>query len=110
MCDMLEVRTTAAEEGYRLTICRRRVEGFLRKKIVFEPISDWDNGIAELHPLAAAILDDLQSKGSVRRLDASRCVLTFAGAAGLENADAVAINLLPAFPYQLEIQIGRAHV
>src|SRR5438128_1285130 len=98
---MLEIRTNVVEAGYRLTICRRKVEGLLRKRASFEPAQNWDDGLAELHPLAAGVIDELQNQRKLLRHDAGSCILSFADAAGLENSDAEAINLLPAFPFQL---------
>ena len=101
---MLEVRSELVEEGYRLKIFRRETEGLLRKKTVFVPCASWEGGLKELSPFAAAVLDDLQAAGKLGPVDAQTKFLGFSAAAGLQNADAEVLGLLPAFPYQLDIQ------
>lgn len=101
---MSEVRSALAENGYRLNICRRETEGVLRKKVLFVPVDLWEEGLKELPPLAAAVLDDLQATGKLTFVDAHTGFLNFAAAAELHNADAEAVGLLTPFPYQLDIQ------
>lgn len=101
---MLEVRSTVSGRGYLLQVCQRRQEGLLRKKIVFEPVSDWTSGVAALAPLNAAVLDELQHWGKLEVIDASSRLLTFSDAAEVPAGDAELLNLLPSFPFQLDIQ------
>src|SRR5271163_968192 len=100
---MLEVRSELLENGYRLNICRRK-EGLLRRKATFEPVQGWDDAVTELNPLAAAVIDELEQAGKLIPGGSGSKVLGFAAAAELQNSDAEALNLLPAFPYQLDIE------
>src|SRR6266404_1081943 len=100
---MLEVRSHVSDNGYRLCIGRRR-EGILRRKVSFEPVLDWEKGLAELHPLTAAIIDELDYAKKLGRIDAESRLLGFANAAEVQNGDAALLGLLPPFPYQLDIQ------
>jgi SNF2 family DNA or RNA helicase len=101
---MSEIRSELLENGYLLQICHRKIEGILRKKVNFEPITNWDEGLKELNPLAAAVIDELAQTGELIGLDANKKHLSFASAANLHNLDAEALNLLPPFPHQLDIQ------
>lgn len=101
---MPEVRSTVSDRGYLLQVCQRRQEGLLRRRVVFEPVSDWISGVAELAPLDAAILDELQHLGKLEVIDSSSRLLTFGDAAEIPAGDAELLNLLPSFPYQLDIQ------
>src|SRR5258708_29300644 len=100
---MLEVRSDLSDNGYRLYIGRRR-EGIFRRKMSFEPVPDWEKGLAELHPLTAAIIDELDYAKKLGRVDAESRLLEFANAAEIQNSDAALLDLLPPFPYQLDIQ------
>jgi hypothetical protein len=100
---MSEVRSTLVEGGYQLDIGVCETEGFLRKKVHFVPAA-WEEGLAKLSPLAAAVLDDLEVAGKLVSVDRHTRFLNFAGAAELENADAEALGLLPPFPYQLDFK------
>src|SRR5580704_2966429 len=100
---MLEVRSDAVQRGYRLCIGQRR-EGLLRRTSTFEPLASWQAGVEGLNPLAAAVIDELDQAGNLVQLDAASKFLGFAAAAELPNSDAEALNLLPPFPYQLDIQ------
>jgi hypothetical protein len=100
---MLEVRSDLSDNGYRLHIARRR-EGIFRNKMFFEPVPDWENGLAQLHPLTAAIIDELDYAKKLGGIDAQSRLLEFASAAELQNSDAALLNLLAPFPYQLDIQ------
>src|SRR5215471_15076249 len=101
---MLEVRSELSEVGYQLSICSKHSAGLLKKRTVFEPIADWETGLAQLQPLAAAILDELEHTKKLNVVDSGRRLLSFAAAAELQNSDAALLDLLPALPYQLEIQ------
>ena len=100
---MLEVRSELLENGYRLNIFRRK-EGLLRRKATFEPIQSWGEAVAGLNPLAAAVIDELEQAGKLISSGSGGKVLGFAAAAELQNSDAEALNLLPPFPYQLDIE------
>ena len=101
---MLEVRADVLPgAGYLLTICRRRVEGWVRKRVVFDPISDAQGDLRDLNPLTAAIWDELRSAGKLSPHNGGY-LLRFSAAAQLSNADALSFNLLPSFPYQLDLQ------
>lgn len=100
---MLEIRSELSDTGYRLYIGRRR-EGFLRRKVSFEPVSDWEGGTAQLHPLTAAIIDELDHGQKLDRVAADSRLLEFANAAEIPNSDAALLDLPPPFPYQLDIQ------
>ena len=100
---MLEVRSEVVQKGYRLYICRRK-EGLLRRSTTFEPVASWEAGVEGLNPLAAAVIDELEQAGKLGRHDAGSKLLRFAAVAELPNSDAEALNLLPPFPYQIDIQ------
>jgi hypothetical protein len=100
---MLEVRSNLLDNGYRLYIGQRR-EGIFRKKASFERVPDWEKGLTELHPLTAAIIDELDYAKKLGRIDAQSTLLGFASAAELQNSDAALLNLLPPLPFQLDIQ------
>ena len=76
----------------------------MRTRSTFEPIAKWDLGLAELNPFAAAVIDELEQTGKLIQHDEASKVLGFAAAAELQNSDAGALNLLPPFPHQLDIQ------
>ena len=99
---MLEVRSTIEDGGYRLEICRRATEGIMRKRVAYHPADDWTDGLRQIQPIVAATLDELGDKLEI--LNSSARFITFATAAELENADAEALNLLPPFPYELDVQ------
>jgi hypothetical protein len=101
---MAEVHSELVENGYQLEICNRKVEGLFRKKSSFEPIADWDDGVAQLDPITAAVIDELTRENKLARTGPGRGQLDFSAAALLHNVDAEALNLLPPFPYQLEVQ------
>lgn len=101
---MPEIRSTVSDKGYLLQVCQRRQEGLLRRRVVLDPMSDWTSGVAELAPLAAAILDELQYLGKLEVIDSNSRLLTFSDAAEIPAGDAELLNLLPSFPYQLDIQ------
>jgi hypothetical protein len=101
---MAEVHSALVENGYQLEICNRKVEGLFRKKISFDAISDWNDGVAQLDPITAAVIDELTRENKLTGTDLSTRQLDFAAAALLHNVDAEALNLLPPFPYQLEVQ------
>jgi SNF2 family DNA or RNA helicase len=101
---MLEIRSELVESGYRLQICRCHTEGLLRKKLSYVPVTNWEEGLKELSPFAAAVADELEQSEKFSKIDAGNKLLAFAAAAELQNADAEALNLLPPFPYQLDIQ------
>ena len=101
---MAEVHSELLDNGYQLQICNRKVEGLFRKKISFEPIADWDDGVAQLDPITAAVIDELARENKLARTGPGRRQLDFSAAALLHNVDAEALNLLPPFPYQLEVQ------
>ena len=100
---MLEVRANLSPEGYRLILCRRRVEGWPRKRVVLDPVADPEGALDDVNPLAAGVLDELKSSGNLT-LDDAGFSLKFSAAAELNNTDASSLNLLPAFPYQLDLQ------
>src|ERR1700758_1471284 len=101
---MLEVRAELLHgAGYLLTICRRRVEGWVRKRVVFDPIADAQGDLRDLNPLTAAILDELRNAGKLTARNGGY-FLPFSAAAQLGNADALSLNLLPPFPHQLDLQ------
>jgi hypothetical protein len=97
---MLEVRSSLLENGYRLQISRRRAGLF--GKVTFEPVTNWEAGIKEISPLAAAAIDDLDQE--LIPVDGGSRFVSFAAAAALQNSDAEALNLLPPFPFQLDLQ------
>jgi hypothetical protein len=101
---MVEIRSEVLEDGYRLRICRRSREGLLRKRVNFEPIGKWEEGVNELSPIASAAVDELTREGKLTEVDHGARLLGFTAAAALPNLDAEALNLLPPFPYQLEVQ------
>src|SRR5262249_31793520 len=90
--------------GYRLQIVERKIDGLLKRRVTFVPIPSWDAGIAKLAPFSAAIVDELQQLGQLKVSGINERLLSFAHAAGLEDAEANALNLLAPFPYQLDIQ------
>jgi hypothetical protein len=98
---MLEVRSDLSDNGYRLHIGRRR-EGIFRRKASFETVPDWQKGLAELHPLTG--IDELDYAKKLGRVDAESRFLEFANAAEIQNSDAALLDLLPPFPYQLDVQ------
>ncbi len=100
---MLEVRSELTEKGYLLHLGSRR-EGLLRRKVSFDLTSDWEAGLTEIRPLVAAIIDELEQAGKLGRHNAASKFLGFAAAAEIQNNDAETLNLLPPFPYQLDIQ------
>jgi len=79
-------------------------EECFRRKASFEAVPDWDKGVAELHPLTAAIIDELDYAKKLSRIDSQSVLLEFASAAGIQNSDAALLGLPPPFPYQLDIQ------
>jgi SNF2-related domain/Restriction endonuclease len=101
---MTEIRAEVSGDGYELAICRRRTEGIFRQKVILEPMPDWAEGLKELNPIAAAAIDELTQTGKLVQKEFNTRHLRFADAAALHNVDAEALNLLPPFPYQLEIQ------
>jgi SNF2 family DNA or RNA helicase len=101
---MLEIRSELSEKGYQLYICRREIDGILRKKVSFSRIENWEEGLKDLHPLAAAVVDELEQVGKLKRIASNSNFLSFGDAAELQNVDAEALNLLPPFPFQLDIQ------
>ena len=101
---MAEVRSDVFENGYRLQICSRKTEGVLRRRVNLEPIENWEAGLNELNPIAAAVVDELTQAGKLAEIDQGTRHLDFTAAADLHNIDAEALNLLPPFPYQLEVQ------
>jgi hypothetical protein len=100
---MLEVRSDIRGDGYHLRIGRHR-GGVFRRKASFEAVPDWDKGVAELHPLTAAIIDELDYAKKLSRIDSQSVLLEFATAAGIQNSDAALLGLPSPFPYQLDIQ------
>ncbi|MET4481576.1 SNF2-related protein [Bradyrhizobium sp. F1.13.3] len=100
---MMEVRSDIGGDGYHLRIGRHR-GGVFRRKASFEAVSDWDKGVAELPPLTAAIIDELDYAKKLSRIDSQSVLLEFASAAGIQNSDAALLGLPPPFPYQLDIQ------
>ena len=101
---MLVIRSTPTDQGYQLQIFRRNITGLLRKHESYEPLTNWKDGFIELNPLAAAVLDDLSQQKKLLEVNDSSRLLTFSAAAELQNVDAEALDLLPAFPFQLDIQ------
>src|SRR5260370_11125576 len=100
---MMEVRSEVIEKGYLLQLGTRR-QGLLRSKTSFDLASDWDAALAKTRPLTAAIIDELEQAGKLRRQSTGSRFLSFGAAAELQNSDAEALNLLPPFPYQLDVQ------
>ncbi|HEY6259683.1 MAG TPA: SNF2-related protein [Xanthobacteraceae bacterium] len=100
---MLEVRSALVDRGYRISLGRRQA-GLLRRSATFEEVADWESGVKQINPLAAAVIDELEQGGKLAPLEPGSKVLGFAAAAELPNSDAEALNLLPPFPYQLDIQ------
>ena len=96
---MLEIRSELVADGYRLYLARRR-EGLLRRTVSFTAVPDWELGLASLHPLTAAIIDELEHDGNLSPDDSGSRHLGFAAAAGMKNSDAEALNLLPPFPFR----------
>jgi hypothetical protein len=76
----------------------------LRSKTSFDLASDWEAALAKTRPLTAAIIDELEQAGKLRRQSAGSRFLSFGAAAEIQNSDAEALNLLPPFPYQLDVQ------
>jgi hypothetical protein len=99
---MVEVRAELLDDGYRLYLASRQ-QSLFGRNASYTQLSDWQLGLADLHPLTAAIVDELEHAGCLTPIDAASKLLRFDAAAQIHNSDAEILNLLPPFPYQLEI-------
>src|SRR6516162_10201680 len=99
---MIEVRADLLDDGYRLYLANRK-QSLFGRNVSHTQVSDWQSGLADLHPLTAAIIDELDHVGSLAPIDKASKLLRFEEAAQIQNSDAELLNLLPPFPYQLDI-------
>lgn len=97
-----EVRAELLKNGYRLCIADRRQQ-LISRKVYFDKISNWEAGLALLPPFTAALIDELEAAGKLGVVDGASKLLSFETAAALAESDARPLDLLPPFPYQLEV-------
>ena len=100
---MAEIRSEVVDGGYRLVVCRAVSTGLLRRRISWEPLDDWSEGLRTTSPVAASIIDELESAGKLTSVGNGARFLSFESAAELPNADAEMLNLLDPFPYELDV-------
>lgn len=99
---MYEVSSEKHNSGYCLRIGNKK-SSWLGKGTSFEPVN-WNDGIAKLDPMTAALLDELDQQGKLSIVESDSAIISFATVAELQNTDAFTLKLPPAFPFQLDIQ------
>jgi hypothetical protein len=99
---MIEVRAELLDDGYRLYLANRQ-QSLFGRNVSYTQVSDWQSGLSDLPPLTAAIIDELDHAGNLTPIDAASKLLRFEEAAQIQNSDAELLNLLPPFPYQLDV-------
>jgi len=98
---MFEIASELSSNGYLLRVCEKRSRLF-GSRLALQ--SEWDEALEKLPPLTSAVLDELKYLGRLEPKDDATRLLRFEHAASVANDDAVRLDLLPPFPYQIDIQ------